>query len=106
MITHPTKANAPGQGGVEATNQSVQPLQYSPKSTAAEAQRERILHALRIAPRTSYDLRRLGCYQAPARIIELRRRGFDIRTELVDLYDIDGYLHPRCARYHLHEEVA
>jgi hypothetical protein len=76
------------------------------KSTSGEAQRQRTLEELRIAPRTSYDLRRLGCYQAPARIFELRKMGFDIRTELVDLYDIDGYLHPRCARYHLIEEVA
>src|SRR5690625_2925193 len=66
-------------------------------STATEAQRQRILNALRNSPKTSYDLRRMGCYQAPARIIELRRMGYDIRTELVDLYDRDGYLHPRCA---------
>lgn len=74
------------------------------KSTASEAQRQRILNALRTGPKTSYDLRRLGCYQAPARIIELRRMGFDIETELVDLYDRDGYLHPRCALYHLINE--
>lgn len=75
------------------------------KSTSGHAQRQRILEALRIGPKTSYDLRRLGCYQAPARIIELRRAGYDIQTEFVTLYDIDGYLHPRCARYHLHEEA-
>jgi hypothetical protein len=77
-----------------------------PHSSSGEAQRQRILEALRAGPKTSYDLRRLGCYQAPARVIELRRMGFEIQTELVTLYDRDGYLHPRCARYHLHEEVA
>jgi hypothetical protein len=75
------------------------------KSTAVEAQRQRILAALRTGPKTSYDLRRLGCYQAPTRIIELRRMGYDIRTQLVTLYDRDGYMHPRCARYHLMGEV-
>lgn len=106
MTAHLAKANAPGQGGVEATNQSVQPLQYSPKSTAAEAQRQRTLEELRIAPRTSYDLRRLGCYQAPARVLELRRMGYDIRTERVTIWDRDGYRHCGVALYHLHEEVA
>lgn len=79
---------------------------FTPHSTASEAQRQRIMDALRTGPQTSYDLRRIGCYQAPARIIELRRMGYDIRTEHVDLYDRDGYFHPRCARYHLISEVA
>lgn len=96
-------ANAPGQGGVEAANQTNQQRHFSPKSTATEAQRQRILQALRGGPKTTYDLRRIGCYQAPARIIELRRMGYDITTEFVTLYDRDGYLHPRCARYHLGE---
>lgn len=102
MTTFPN-SNAPGQGG-EAAKQATEQRQYSRKSTATEAQRARILDALRSGPKTSYDLRRLGCYQAPARILELRRLGFDIRTELVDLYDRDGYLHPRAARYHLRAE--
>jgi hypothetical protein len=32
--------------------------------------------------------------------------GYDIRTEFVTLYDRDGYMHPRCARYHLMGEAA
>lgn len=103
MTTFPTNDNArrqPGEGAKQATEQR----QYSRKSTATEAQRLRILEALRIGPKTSYDLRRMGCYQAPARIIELRRMGYEIETELVTLYDRDGYMHPRCARYHLRAE--
>lgn len=104
-MTNPTKANALREQGVEAANQSNQPRHFSPKSTATEGQRQRILEALREGPKTSYDLRRMGAYQAPARIIELRRMGYDIETELVTLYDRDGYLHPRCARYHLRGEA-
>lgn len=79
---------------------------FSSKSTATEAQYERILTALRQGPQTSYALRLLGCYQAPARIKELRDKfGFNIETELVTLFDHEGYMHPRAARYHLHEEV-
>lgn len=77
------------------------------RSTASEAQRDRIIEALRSGPKTSYDLRCLGCYQAPARIKELRDRfGYSIRTERVTLYDRDGYMHPGAARYHLEAEPA
>lgn len=69
-------------------------------SAASEAQRMRIIRALRTGPKTSYDLRRLGCYQAPARVKELRDKlGFDIRTERVTLLDRDGYEHKGAARY-------
>lgn len=87
----------------EGANAGRRELHFSLKSTSTEAQRQRILVALRAGPKTSYDLRRLGCYQAPTRIIELRRMGYDIKTELVALYDRDGYMHPRCARYSLIE---
>ncbi|MGC3986245.1 MAG: helix-turn-helix domain-containing protein [Pseudorhodoferax sp.] len=75
---------------------------FSPKSTHSEAQRERIVAALRVRPQTSYDLRRLGCYQAPARVKELRDRfGYKIETTRITLVDRDGYLHPRAALYSL-----
>ena len=80
--------------------------QFSPKSTATEAQRHRVLEALRAGPKTSHDLRRLGIYQCPARVKELRDRfGHTITTKLVPLVDSDGYLHPRCALYTLVAEA-
>lgn len=78
---------------------------YNSRSTSSETQHQRILETLRISPKTSYDLRRMGCYQAPARIFELRKQGHNIKTELVDLYDRDGYLHAGAALYHLIEEA-
>lgn len=79
--------------------------QNSEKSTATEAQRQRVIDALRRRSQTSYDLRRLGIYQAPARIKELRDRfGFDITTDLITLVDRDGYRHARCALYSLVNE--
>jgi len=74
------------------------------KSTASEAQRRRILDALRVGPKTSYDLRRLGCYQSAARVLELRRQGYHIDTHPVTLIDRDGYAHPRAALYSLEGE--
>lgn len=75
-------------------------------STSGEAQRKRIIKMLRVSDKTSYDLRRAGCYQAPARIIELRRMGYVIETTRVTLTDRDGYQHRNCALYHLVEEPA
>ena len=73
----------------------------SSKSTATEAQRQRIIEALRLRPHTSYDLRRLGIYQAPARIKELRDMGYMISTDPVIVVDRDGYRHARVALYSL-----
>ncbi|WP_399683997.1 helix-turn-helix domain-containing protein [Xenophilus sp.] len=75
------------------------------KSTTGTAQRERILAALRSGPKTSYDLRRLGCYQAPARVKELRDRlGYEIETQRVTLTDGYGYTHANAALYTLRGE--
>ncbi len=75
------------------------------KSTATEAQRHRIIEALRIRPHTSYDLRRLGIYQAPARIKELRGKfGYIITTDPVVIVDRDGYHHANVALYTLVSE--
>ncbi len=72
------------------------------KSTATEAQRNRVIEALRLRPQTSYDLRRLGIYQAPARVKELRDRfGYSITTDPVVIVDRDGYHHARVALYTL-----
>ncbi|AOF86501.1 helix-turn-helix domain protein [Hydrogenophaga sp. RAC07] len=80
-------------------------INFTAHSTSVEAQRDRILTALREGPKTSYDLRRIGCYQAPARIKELKDRfGYVIRTERVTLYDRDAFCHPGAARYHLDGE--
>ncbi len=77
------------------------------KSTATSEQYKRIVEALRMRPQTSYDLRRLGIYQAPARIKELRdRHGYSITTDPVVIVDRDGYHHARVALYTLVAEPA
>ena len=72
--------------------------------TATEAQEARILAALRLGPVTTDDLRRLGIYQASARIFGLRGRGYDIETTLFNGWSADGYSHARMARYTLRSE--
>lgn len=102
-----TKKKLEGRGnGARAPqkNHQVQ-REFRPKLTIGEAQRQRILAALREKPQTSYDLRCMGCYEVAARISELRNVfGFRIDTERVTLVDRDGYRHPRAARYVLRSE--
>ncbi len=102
----PEKAKAPAVDAAGAFSKSQLPSKFSAKSTATEAQRDRILAALRIRPQTSYDLRCMGCYQAPARVKELRDKfGYEITTSLITLVDKEGYTHPRAALYTLDESA-
>jgi len=72
------------------------------RSAATRAQRDRILAALKRRPQTTEDLRKLGIFQAPARIKELRDRfGYLIDTTRVTVVDRAGYPHPRAALYSL-----
>lgn len=105
--TNSKKAKAPTVAAEGALRESQKQAKFSPKSTHSEAQRQRIVEALRCGPKTSYDLRRLGCYQSAARVKELRDRfGYVIQTDRVTLIDRDGYMHPRAARYSLISEPA
>jgi hypothetical protein len=71
----------------------------SSKSTATEAQEQRIIEALRTGPKTTDQLRDAGCYQTSARIFGLRARGYEIATHLYDGIGGDGLFHRRMARY-------
>lgn len=76
--------------------------QYSERSTSVEDQRHRIVRALRLGPKTTNELRLIGCQQVAARVKELRDMfGYSIRTERVSIHDENGYLHINAARYHL-----
>lgn len=71
------------------------------KSTASDSQRQRIIKALALRPHTSYELRKMGCYQANTRVLELRRLGFNISTKRVSIWDDEGYRHDGIALYTL-----
>ena len=104
-MTGPTKGNARRQPG-EAAKRNAKQAQYSPYSTATEAQMHRILELLRVRPQTSYDLIRAGIYRPPSRIHDLRERGHHIETTRVTLTDRDGFQHRNCARYKLISEAS
>ena len=76
------------------------------KSTATEAQYERIRSMLRIGQRSTFDFRRAGIMAPAARIKEMNdKHGFYIPTvDLRDLWDDEGFCHPRVAIYEMVSE--
>ncbi|MDR3453813.1 MAG: helix-turn-helix domain-containing protein [Rhodoferax sp.] len=81
---------------------------FSAKSTATEAQYERIVRMLRAGDKSTLDLRRAGIMAPAARIKEMNDRlGYYIPTvELRDLWDDESFCHPRVAIYSLVDEPA
>lgn len=88
----------------EAASKELHP-ESKTKDNSAAAQRATALDLLRISPKTTIQLRRDGDILAPAaRILELRRRGFDILTQWVQQATDCGKLH-RVALYVLLRET-
>jgi hypothetical protein len=104
-------ANVDRAGGLASTNQiksigefSTGPEILANKSTAVDVQLAKLVALLRQGPKTTIQLRSHGIMMPAARVFQLKRdHGLDVFTELVNLYDHEGILHQRCARYHLME---
>lgn len=100
MTTTIEKGRHSGKSATQTTTVNDTTLLHN-KSTSGESQRQRIIKALALRPHTSYELRKMGCYQAATRINELRRLGFNIITERVSIWDDEGYPHNGIALYSL-----
>lgn len=101
----PANAKAPVATTRALSNHETQSAKHSARSTATEAQRDRILEALRRRPQTTSDLRQIGIFQAATRIKELRDQfGYRIDTARVTLVDPDGFTHVGAAHYSLINE--
>ena len=76
---------------------------FSRKSTATEAQYERIDRMLSNGEKSTFDFRRAGIMAPAARIKEMNDNlGYYIPTiALRDIYDDEGYRHQRVAVYEL-----
>lgn len=99
-ITDPSDYGAQLSGS--ETRTKTRPKQ-SAKSTATEAQYERIADMTRTGEKSTIDLRRGGVMAPAARIKEMNEnRGFKIiRVALRDIWDEWGFCHPRVAIYAL-----
>lgn len=102
MSTAAKRKASPAATG-EALDTSTQVLKRTFRAADRQAQRDRILEALRRRPHTTDELRRdpIGSFQCPTRIHELRKAGYAIETARVEVVDADGFIHPRVALYSL-----
>jgi len=80
-----------------------QSANLNPKSTSTKAQYSRILEMLRSGSKSTFDFRKAGVMNPSMRINELNKKG-EVRIDRValeNLYDSDGFMHPRIALYAL-----
>ena len=79
---------------------------FRKKSTATEAQYDRIVTMLRTGTKSTFDFRKLGIMSPASRIKEMNDKlGYYIPTiDLRDLYDEEGFLHKRVGVYELIDE--
>lgn len=71
-----------------------------------EAQIALSLKMLRLAKRSTYEMRAAGISHPAGLVRELRGRGFVIETHLVTAVDSDSFMHQRVAYYELIGEPA
>ncbi|KQP35859.1 hypothetical protein ASF44_21420 [Pseudorhodoferax sp. Leaf274] len=76
-------------------------LKFSEKSTAREAQIQRVLDMLREGPRNTYEFRSRGISHPAQRILDLQARGWSITSSRITTVDSDGFTHVNVALYSL-----
>lgn len=103
-MARPPKEKGPTGRTVRPLRTAIAGLKSIARRTDTEAQRQKILTALRSGPKTTDQLRALGVYQVSARIWGLRASGYNIVTDLFDGYAADGLRHSRLGRYTLVSE--
>jgi len=100
------RAKGPTVAAVSPLKTRQSDRKFSAKSTATEAQYQRIRDMLRSGARSTFDFRKAGIMAPAARIKEMNdRHGYYIPTiALRNLWDEEGFLHPRVAVYELVDE--
>ena len=104
MNSSPEKGRAPTVDAVGALNKQHQQRDFSSKSTATEAQIERLIALLRHAPRHTHELRCMGISHPAGRVLDLVKRGYHVASDRVTTVDGDGFTHVGVARYSLISE--
>jgi hypothetical protein len=85
-----------------ATPNQVSSALINSKDTSAATQRNQILTHLKTTPSlNTLELRELGFISPAPRILELKERGYNIKSIREDVRTPDGRLHRGIARYYL-----
>jgi len=88
----------------QACGKSNVPRQKIKHALDNEAQIALSLKMLRVAKRSTYEMRAAGISHPAGRVRELRGRGYEIETHLVAAVDSDSFIHQRVAYYELVSE--
>jgi hypothetical protein len=91
---------APGNCGKAKKSQP----KYSERSSATEAQIERLIDLLRTGRRHTHELRKHGISHPAGRVQDLEKRGFVIASSRTTTVDTDGFTHRGVALYELRRE--
>jgi hypothetical protein len=98
----PTKGNGlTSREGQPAKLLTKSTCNFSSRSTSKEAQIQRLLACLTMRPHHTHELRMLGISRSAGRILDLKKRGYDITTDRITTVDSDGYTHGGVALYTL-----
>jgi hypothetical protein len=100
----PQKAMAPTVSAVGAIRKNQKHLKFSAKSTASEAQLDRLLMLLRLRPHHTHELRSKGISHPAGRVLNLIKRGYLIGSGRIATVDSDGFEHVGVALYSLVSE--
>lgn len=103
MNTAPRNDNAM-RGHGEGVTANTSDKKYSARSTATEAQIERLLSMLRSRPRHTHELRKNGISHPAGRVKDLEYRGYVIGSDRITTIDSDGFSHVGVALYSLVSE--
>jgi hypothetical protein len=80
--------------------------EFSPKSTAMEAQIQKLIGLLAIRSHHTYELRRAGISHPSGRIADLEKRGYSFAVDRITAVDGDGFVHSGVALYTLTDAPA
>jgi len=99
MGTHKNECPvAAGQIGKTLTKREAK---FSARSTATEAQIQRLLGLVTTRPHHTHELRKVGISHPAGRIRDLEGRGYAFEACRITTIDSDGYMHRGVALYTL-----
>lgn len=99
--TNSKKAKGPAVAPASPLKTGTSTKKFSAKSTATEAQLDRLKHKLRARPHHTIELRHCGIHHPAGRIQDLEARGFVIDVARVTAVDAEGFTHAGIALYSL-----
>lgn len=77
---------------------------FNQKSTATEAQIDRLVAYLKVRPHHTHELRQIGISHPAGRVLDLENRGHRIARTRITTVDGDGYSHIGVCLYELVSE--